>query len=128
MRINIAPEEQSSGFELAFPGTYTTRVTAQKNVVGPSGPYTQWTLELVGVERNSDGAPIGNKKVGHVFERTTLIEGKRWRLAQMASALGLNPQDFDTDEFVGRECLTTIDVEKDTGYAPRNVVKRFVKP
>jgi hypothetical protein len=127
MRITIAPEEQGSGFELAFPGTYQAKVVGVKNGAGPKGPYAQWTLELLGVERNADGIPLNGKRVGNVFERTTLIEGSRWRLAQMASALGLDPSNFDTDEFLGRQALVTVDVEKDQGYAPRNVVKKFLK-
>lgn len=126
MRIQITNEEQSTGFELAFPGTYQATLSDVTNAAGPKGPYAKWSIELLGVDRNSEGVPLAGKKVGRVFETTTLMEGKRWRLAQMAKAAGLNPTNFDTEELVGKQVTVVIDVEKDEGYAPRNVVKKFL--
>lgn len=127
MRIQIPQEEQSSGFELAYPGTYTATIVDRKDASGPQGPYGKWGIDLVGVERNSEGVPLNGKKVGRVFETTTYMAGKRWRLSQMAAAAGLNASDFDTDELLGRSVVVVVDVAKDEGYKPRNVIKTFVK-
>lgn len=126
MRIQITNEEQSTGFELAFPGTYQATLNDPTQGAGPKGPYVKWGVDLLGVDRNSEGVPLAGKKVGRIFETTTLMEGKRWRLSQMAKAAGLNPSNFDTDELIGKQVTVVVDVEKDEGYAPRNVIKKFL--
>ena len=126
MRIQITTEEQSTGFELAFPGTYQATIIGVTNAAGPKGPYAKWDIELQGVDRNSEGVPLAGKKVSRIYESTTLMEGKRWRLAQMAKAANLNVASFDTDELVGKTVSVLVDVQKDDGYAPRNVIKKFL--
>ena len=127
MRIQITSEEQTSGYEMAFPGTYQALIVSRKDAAGPNGPYGKWSIELLGVDRNSEGVPLGGKKVGYVFETTTYMAGKRWRLAQMAGAAGLDASSFDTDELIGKTVTVVIDVEKDEGYSARNVIKKFLK-
>lgn len=125
-RIRATAEETSNSFELAAPGTYPVTLLSYTTKKGANGAYLEWVIQLHDVTNNSEGLPIKGR-VGHVFERTTLIEGKRWRLSQMAAAAGLDPQDFDYDELVGKQVTAKIDVEKQTGYDPRNFVDRFLK-
>jgi len=125
MKVSVPKEEQKTGFELAQAGTYTARIDKLEQKKGPKGQYVELTMKLQGVEFNADGQPIKGS-VGNVYDNCTLIEGKRWRMGQVAIAAGLDAEDFDTDELQGAEVQVVIDIEKDSGYSARNVVKKYL--
>ena len=125
MKVSVPKEEQKTGFELAQPGKYTAIIDKVEQKKGPKGQYVELTMKLQGVEFNAEGQPLKGSS-GNVYDNCTLIEGKRWRIGQVALAAGLDPQDFDTDELQGAEVQVAIDVEKDPQYSARNVVKKYL--
>jgi hypothetical protein len=125
MRVSVPPSEQKSGFGLAKPGQYELRVVDIKDGKGPKGPYLKFSLEILGATQDPDGQPLTGP-VGHIFETCTLADGKRWRLANLITAAGFDPQECDTDELRGATLQAQVDIEKDPEYPARNTVKKFI--
>lgn len=126
MRMNIPATEQGTEYELAFPGTYPAVITKGEKKTGPKGDYIEWQFELQNVQQNAEGAVLKGR-VGRIYDRTTLIEGQRWRIASLVKAAGFDPNNFDTDELIGRTVLVDVEVNKDQGYKPRNEIKKYKK-
>lgn len=127
-RVKMSQEETATSYELAQPGTYEAEVMLYKEGTGPKGKYLDWAFELQGVSMNSEGLPIGpGKRVSYVHEKTTLADGKRWRLSQLAVAAGLPGDDFDYDEILRKRVRVEVDVKKDEGFPAKNVVVKFLK-
>lgn len=126
MRISIPKEEQGTEYELAYPGNYVARIVNSEVKAGPKAEYIEWTFELDGVTQNAEGAPVTGR-IGRVFERTTLAEGAKWRLAQLVKAAEADPADFDPTELHGKEIRVDVEVSREQGYKPRNEIKKFYK-
>lgn len=126
MRIAIPTTEQGSEYELAFPGTYAAVISKYETKTGPKGQYIEWQFELQNVQQNAEGAALKGR-VGRVFDRTTLIDGQRWRLASLVKAAGFDPSNFDPDELLGRTVYVDLEVNKDQGYKPKNEIKKYKK-
>lgn len=126
MRVNIPASETKSGFELVKPGQYELKILKVTEGKGPKGPYLKFELEIMGATTNADGNPITGS-VGHVYDIATLAAEKRWRLSDVITAAGFDPQDCDTEELQGAVVVAQLEIEADPGYAAKNVVKKYIK-
>ena len=116
MRVTVNPEAQASGdFGYAAPGTYTLRCVGctQKQSAGKQFPYLEWKFEFAdpnvpSVEKNGDGS---SKKLGNIFEITTLKPDAQFALRDVCEAMGLTWGDFDTDEVKGLEASAQVKLE-----------------
>lgn len=102
MRINVDPSTDVSGFGYADAGQYRLRIVGCEQLEGPKAPYLKWKIEFADPNVKSTD---GEKKVGMIFENTTLKVGDnaQFRLRQLCEALGLVWGDFDTDDAIGLE-------------------------
>lgn len=128
MRVQVNPDTQPSGeFGYAPAGTYTLRVkeVTQQQKEGSPFPYLKWTFEFadpnVEAANNESGKPP--KKVGNVFENTTLKPEAQFRLRDLCDALGVKWGDFDTDEVIGMECQARVKVDEYNGEFSNKVGK-----
>jgi hypothetical protein len=126
MRVSIPASEQGTEYELAFPGTYPAVIAKAETKTGPKGRYIEWQFDLQNVQQNAEGGALRGR-VGRIYDRTTLIEGQRWRIASLVKAAGFDPLNFDTEEMIGRTVLVDLEVNKDEGYKPRNEIKKYKK-
>jgi len=131
MRINVDPDTDISGFGYANPGRYKFRISAVgEPITGPSGnDYLKWQIEFADPNvESADKKPDGSsKKVGNIFENTTLKKGEnaQFRLRQLIEACGATWGDFDTEELIGREFEAEIDIKEYQG-AFSNEIKKYI--
>lgn len=129
MRINVDPDVDISGLGYAPAGRYTLRITKAEQLVGPKAPYIKWILEFADPNVSSqDKKPDGtSKKVGHIFENTTLKKGDnaQFRLRQLCEAVGISWADFDTDDMIGQEFEAEVDIKEYDGHMS-NEVKKYI--
>lgn len=125
MRITVDPETDASGFGYAAPGRYTLRIAKAPELMKKDYPYLKWSLEFV--DPNVQSADPATKKVGGIFENTTLKTGDnaQFRLRQLCEALGLKWGDFDTDTTIGMTLEADVDIREYNGKFS-NTVKRFI--
>ena len=123
MKIKVNPDTQAStGFGYALEGEYTLRVVACAQAQGKQYPYLKWTFEFA--DPNVKATENG-KKVGQIFENTTLKEDSQWGIRAVTDALGIEWKDFDTDEVKGLEFQAKVGVEEYQGQF-NNKVKKYV--
>lgn len=125
MRVTVNPDTQASGeFSYAAPGEYSLRVATvtEKKKVGGEWPYLEWRLEFA--DPNIPAVEAG-KKVGNIFEITTLKPDGQFTLRNICEALGLTWGDFDTDETIGHELRAKVKIKEYNGRLS-NEVDKFV--
>ena len=130
MRVTVNPEAQASGdFGYAAPGEYLLRIrkVESKQKQGSEYPYLKWEMvfadpNVPSVEKNADGS---SKKVGNIFNNTSLKPDAQFSLRDTCEALGLKWGDFDTDQCVGRELKAKIKIREYQGNFS-NEVERFI--
>ena len=127
MRINVDPNTDAGGFGYAEPGETQLRITAVDYKKGQKAPYLAWKAEFVDpntptVEKNTDGT---SKKLGNIFENTTLKVGAQFRLRQLTDALGIEWADLDTDTMIGAEFDAQVGIDEYQGTLS-NCVKKFI--
>lgn len=133
MKIQVDPNTDAGGFGYADAGQHRLRVKKAEFMKAKSAekhPGLQWTFEFAdpntpSAEKNKDGS---NKKLGNVFEYTTLKKGDnaQFRLRQLCDAVGIRwNNELDTDNFTALEFEANVSIEEFEG-AFRNKVKRFI--
>jgi len=130
MRINVDPNTDISGFGYAEAGQHDLRVVSVEYKEGAKAPYLAWKCEFVdpntpSAEKKEDGS---NKKLGNIFENTTLKLGDnaQFRLRQFCDALGIEwTNELDTDEFIGMEFAAHVGL-KTYQDVISNEIKKFV--
>ena len=132
MRIKVDPNTDAGGFGYADAGQHRLRVKSVELVeqAQPKFPYLKWAFEFANpntpsADKNKDGS---NKKLGNVFENTTLKSGdnSQFRLRQLCDAVGMEwGDDVETDDFVAREfeAVLKIDMYNDI---PSNKIAKFI--
>ncbi len=102
MRINVDPSTEAGGFGYANPGRYRLRIVKCEHKQ-KEHPYIKWTIDFA--DPNVQSMDPNFKKVGSIFENTTLKKGDnaQFRLKQLCDSVGLVWGDFDTDDLIGRE-------------------------
>ena len=119
MKINVDPNTDAGGFGYAEAGQHRMRVAKceyKEAKAADKFPGLNWQFEFAdpntpSVEKNKDGT---DKKVGNVFEFTTLKQGdnSQFRLRQLADAVGVEwTPEFDTDDLIGREFEAIIKID-----------------
>lgn len=126
MRITVDPDTSSSGFGYAEPGRYRLRLDSAEQKEGPNAPYIQWKISFSDPNIQAAGASEA-KKVGQIFENTTLKKGEnsQFRLKQLCDALGVVWGDFDTESVIGREFEAEVDLDDYKGTI-KNVIKKYI--
>ena len=130
MRINVDLNTDVGGFGYAKAGIADLRVISVEYKEGAKAPYLAWKVEFVdpntpSAEKNKDGS---NKKLGNIFENTTLKTGdnSQFRLRQFCDALGIEwTSELDTDEFIGLEFSAHVGL-KTYQDVISNEIKKFV--
>ena len=126
MRVTVNPDAQASQeFGYAAPGEYTLRIKKvdEKRKTGGEWPYLQWELEFADPNVKAVEA---DKRVGAIFEITSLKPDAQFSLRNICEALGLTWGDFDTDAVTGRECRAKVSIKEYNGRLS-NEVERFLK-
>lgn len=124
MKITVDPSTEAGGFGYANSGRYNLRV-AKVEQKQKDHPYLKWTFDFV--DPNVQSVDVNFKKVGSIFENTTLKKGDnaQFRLRQLCDSLGVTWGDFDTDELIGREFEAEVGVKEYNGTMS-NEVKKYV--
>jgi hypothetical protein len=124
MRINVDPDTSSSGFGYAAAGKYRLRIIKVEQATAKF-PYLKWTFEFADPNVKPEGGEA--KKVGSIFENTTLKKGEnsQFRLKQLCDSIGVTWGDFDTDDLIGREFEAEVDL-KDYQGTISNEVKKYI--
>lgn len=124
MKINVDPSTEAGGFGYANAGRYRLRISKVEHKQ-KDHPYLKWTLDFV--DFNVQSADPNFKKVGSIFENTTLKKGEnaQFRLRQLCDAVGLVWGDFDTDNIIGREFEAEVGI-KEYNSVFSNDVKKFI--
>lgn len=130
MRIEVDPNTDAGGFGYAAPGRYTLRVVSCEQLAGPKAEYLKWKLEFADPNVQAVPGEGGTqKKVGNIFEHTTLKSGDnaQFRLRQLCDALGIPWGCFDTDESIGQTFDAEVDIQEYQGNFSNKVKKYYVK-
>lgn len=124
MRINVDPSTESGGFGYANSGRYRLRIV-KSEYKQKEHPYIKWTIDFA--DPNVQSVDPNYKKVGSIFENTTLKKGEnaQFRLKQLCDAVGLVWGDFDTDDVIGREFDAEVGIKEYNGTMS-NEVKKFI--
>lgn len=124
MKIQVNPNTDASGFDYVEAGKYTFRVKGveQKQKQGSPFPYLNWTMEFA--DANILG--VAGKKVGGIFDITTLKPEAQFRLRQLSDSLGFDWGDFDTDDCIGREFEAHVTVDLYDPDVPKNKISKYV--
>ena len=123
MRITVNPAQEASGdFGYAEAGEYTLRIVKceQMQKQGSPNPYLKWTMEFA--DANTPATEVG-KKVGQIFENTTLKPDAQFGLRDLCDALGLTWGDFDTDETIGVEFQAKVKIHEYDGKLSNEIGK-----
>ena len=124
MKINVNPETQASAdFGYAAEGEYKLRVVSCEWKKGKAFPYLEWKFEFADPNVKATDT---TKKLGNIFENTTLKEESQFGVRNITDALGLAWGDLDTDEVKGMELTAKVGIEEYDGKM-KNVVKKFIK-
>ena len=118
MKITVDPNTDAGGFGYADAGEYRMRVAKVEHKEAKSAdkfPGLSWQFEFAdpnipSAEKNKDGT---DKKVGNVFEFTTLKSGDnaQFRLRQLSDALGLVWGEIDDETVIGMEFDAMIKID-----------------
>jgi hypothetical protein len=124
MRINVDPSTEAGGFGYAVAGRYRLRI-AKAEHKQKQFPYIKWTIDFA--DPNVQSADPLYKKVGSIFENTTLKSGEnaQFRLRQLCDAVGITWGDFDTDDAIGREFDAEVGISEYQGTMS-NEIKKYV--
>ncbi len=120
MKITVNPETTTGGFSYASEGRYRLRVVSCTQQEGKAYPYLRWEFEFA--DPNTPAVEPG-KKVGHVFENTTLKPEAQFALRSVTDALGLEWSDFDTEEVVGMELEASVKIKEYNGTLSNEIDK-----
>ena len=123
LRITVDPETDVSGFGYAEAGRYRLRVISVSQEEGPKAPYLKWELEFS--DPNVRPVEADKKRVGHIFENTTLKKGEnaQFRLRQLVEALGETWGDFDAEYMIGREFEAEVCIDEYEGRFSNKIEK-----
>lgn len=123
MKVTVNPnQEASEDFGYVEAGEYELRIVKCEQVQKPGSPYPylKWNLEFV--DANIPTVEPG-KKLGSIFENTTLKPDAQFRLRDLCEALGLTWGDFDTDECIGMELRAKVKIREYNGSLSNEVGK-----
>lgn len=133
MRITVNPDVPSTGgFPVWAPGQYRLRITGLEEQTAKSGAaMLNVTHEPVDAVLDQKGGAIAT--AGKLFNRV-LIEPVRSKdgersfsfLRALVEGAGLDWQDFDTDELLGKEVLAHVKITQFEGNE-RNEIGRYIK-
>ena len=124
MKINVDPSTEAGGFGYANPGRYHLRI-AKAEHKQKEHPYIKWTIDFS--DPNVQSVDPNYKKVGSIFENTTLKKGDnaQFRLRQLCDAIGQEWGDFETESLIGREFEAEVDIKEYNGTMS-NTIKKFI--
>ncbi len=137
-RISVNPNaDADAGFDVAAPGLYRMRIEGAPNMPGVSEFDSKKTpgnrgikIRLVYADPTivvkEDGTPA--KHLGSIIDNSVLISPpeKQGKLRSLVEACGLPWSDFDTDQLLGQEVLTKVEVEIYNGEK-KNTARRYLK-
>ena len=127
MRITVDPSTEAGGFGYAASGRYDLRIVKceHKQKAGSEFPYLKWTIAFA--DPNVLSVDPAYKKVGDIFESTTLKTGEnaQFKLKQLCDALGVQWGNFDTDELIGRTFVAEVGVKEYNGNLS-NEIKKYI--
>ena len=121
-----------TGIPLLPPGDYEVKVVkmeVERNKAN-DGDLLNFKLVLVDPARSRDGEmlnpgfPIFGRASLKVTEKYDPI--KRHLVPLMDCFLGTRPQDFETDDFIGKEGRIRVSVRNDEQYGESNEIKGYI--
>ena len=123
MKITVNPAAEVVTFGYVPAGKYRLRVQkAPEHTQGQKSDYLHWEFALV--DENIK-ATDGKSRPGHVFDNTMLREDIQGRLRALVEALGLEWNDFDTEETVGMEFDANLTLDEYQGNM-KNVIGKYI--
>ena len=124
MRITVNPTTQPSGeFGYTAAGRYRLRIKGVEQKA-KEYPYLAWEVEFADPNVK---AVEPEKKLGTIFENTTLKPAAQFRLRDLCDALGVTWGDFDTESLIGHEFEAQVVVDEYQGTLSNKIKKFFPK-
>lgn len=126
MRVTVDPSAQpSQEFGYAPASEYELRIKGVESAQKEGSPFSYLAWEFEFADPNVQAVEQG-KKVGGIFENTSLNPKAQFRLRDLSDALGMTWGDFDTDATIGMTFRAKVGIETYNGRM-KNVVDRYCK-